>query len=169
MRRWQEENGMTSADDTPAAVSFVNGYTMLLFIALWLYGAFVFVTGRAFSGLIITMAFFSQFLLMMILLLPQGVIASEGRELENSIYGWYGQTAVLMVYQDFAYMIFCLSFIGVLALVKLVLWYRGQREASDEHSVMQSSKHLSSDDGEGFYNNATVYYNADDVNKHEFV
>jgi hypothetical protein len=149
---------MTSADDTPGPVAFVNGYTIILFVALLLYGSFVFITGRAFGGLNMTMAFFSQFLLMIILLLPQGIIATEGRELENSVYGWYGQTAVLMVYENFAYMIFCLSFIGVLALLKLVLWYKGKNEIADDHASMKLDGR--SDES---YNSSGVYYKAEDV------
>ena len=164
MRRWQEENGKLSADDTPAAISFVNGYTMFLFIMLLLYGSFVFITGRAFGGLVMTMAFFSQFLLMIVVLLPQGVIQSEGRELENSVYGWYGQTAVLMVYQDFAFMVFCLSFMTVLGLLKLVLWYKGRTSVPDNQSAMKLGDAISSDNGNEPYISQGLYYKAEDMN-----
>lgn len=163
MRRWQEENGMLSADDTPTAVSFVNRYTMFLFIALLLYGSFVFITGKALSGLVVSMAFFSQFLLMIILLLPQGIIASEGRELENSVFGWYGQTAVLMVYQNFSYMVFCLSFMGVLALLRLVLWYKGVDSFAAGQTALKPGDRSPSQDSDESYNSPGVYYKADDV------
>ncbi|GKZ00575.1 hypothetical protein MPSEU_001009700 [Mayamaea pseudoterrestris] len=161
MRRYQEENGLTSADDTPAAVSFVHGYTMFVFIAVLLYGGYVFLNGEAYSGLVVSMAVLSQFLLMIIVLLPQGVIQSDDRDIENSIYGWYGQTAVLMVYQDFAYILFCLSFIGVLAIIKLIIWRRAKKNGTldEQFATKQVDGHAAND---GSYH-AGNYYKAEDT------
>jgi len=118
--RFYEEMGMTKPEDPSAtgAVKFVFTWSQILFVLLLVYGVGVLLTGRSIVGLVVCMLFFAQFSLLNLLLLGQGVIRTDGRMLEDSVYGWAGQLPILMAYMDLAYVLFCLGFCGLF----FVLW-----------------------------------------------
>ena len=70
------------------------------------------------------------------ILLPQGVINTDDRDLQNSVYGWHGQTAVLMVYFYYAQVLFgfiFLALIGIKVLVDhFVLGIKGKQAVNEE-------------------------------------
>ena len=117
-RRGREEMG--DADEASGAVKFVYTWTLLVFIGLLIFGAITIYQRKPLTPLIVTMLIIGQFALMQLILLGQGVIATEGREMEDSIYGWHGQLPVLMVYSDWGYFLFSIGF-SVLLTVKIFM------------------------------------------------
>lgn len=93
-REGEEMEG--AADEAPGAVKFVYTWTLLVFIAMLIFGGITIFKRKALTPLIVIMLIVGQFALLQLLLLGQGVIVTEGREMEDSVYGWYGQLAVLM-------------------------------------------------------------------------
>lgn len=114
-RRFQEEMGAENVN-SEGALTFVYVWTTLMFLGLLLYGGFVLYKQRAVGGVIVVMAILTQFALMSMVLLAHGVILTDDRDLEDSVYGWYGQFAVLMVYTNFWYIMFCVIFTVALVL-----------------------------------------------------
>ena len=105
---------------------------MLMFIGIVLYGAFCLVKGRDLGLVRVALLLFAQFALMSLLLLGQGVIEMDGRAMEDSVYGWYGQLSVLMVYSNFWYFLYAV--LASLALtVRLFLLRRTAATSSDHH------------------------------------
>lgn len=122
-RKDDEENGDTG---TTGVLKLAYAWTLIMFLAIMVYGAFALSKGHDARGLILTLFIFAQFALMTLLLMGQGVIQTDGREMEDSVYGWYGQTSVLMVYQNFWMILYSLLF-GVALTVRL-LWQRRQQQ-----------------------------------------
>ena len=119
-RRRQEEMGLSA--NSHAAIKFVYIWSLLLFVALLAYGTVVILrlmkqqqqqqqssssSWSLTTFLAILLVLWIQYALLMLVLLPQGVITTDNRELEDSPYGWYGQFPVLMVYTQFAQLLFC--------------------------------------------------------------
>lgn len=154
-RRFYEENGISFNYDEPTgAMKFVYSWSIIMFLGLLVYGSFVILTGRSVLGLVVLCAVFAQFSLLQILLCGQGVISSDDRDLEESIYGWYGQSGVLQVYTDLGYFVFCASFCLIFAvkgLVSIVLARRGGGAGS-------SAKDAGADEEEA-YSAPAVYKN----------
>jgi len=126
-RRQQEENGQQAGSS--GALKFVYVWSLILFVLVLAYGVFVLYKRRPTLGLMILMLLFASFSLMNLLLMGQGVIETDGRAMEDSIYGWYGQLGVLMVYTDFWYMMFCIVFVFALA-VRMFLFRRSNKNAN---------------------------------------
>jgi hypothetical protein len=99
-----------NVDSTSGALKFVYGCTLVMFISMLAYGAYVLCTRRRAGRIVLIMALFAQFSLLNLLLLVQGVILTDDQDLQNEIYGWYGQLSVLMAYTDFMYILFCTVF-----------------------------------------------------------
>lgn len=72
-----------------------------------------------------------QYALLLMILMPQGIISTEERDLEDSVYGWYGQMGVLMVYFSSAQLLFCPCMM-ILTTVKSMLEKRFGEEKKDE-------------------------------------
>jgi len=94
--RREREEVVGSADEAPGAVKFVYTWTLIVFIGMLIFGGITIFQRKPVTPLIVIMLIIGQFALMQLFLLGQGVIATEGREMEDSVYGWYGQLAVLM-------------------------------------------------------------------------
>lgn len=140
-RRDMEEQGNFG---TTPAIKFVYIWTLVMFCSILLYGAVAFVrdsrnitsstsitasTGR----LVWILFFFAQFLLLNMLLLAQGVIQTDGRDVEDSIFGWYGQTSVLMVYTDFWLMLHAIVF--AIALAVRTCWLDRQQSRQEQQRL----------------------------------
>jgi hypothetical protein len=111
--REREEMGLaSSADQASGTLKFVYAWTMIMFISLVLFGALVLWKRNAGgpTALFVMLILFGQMALLQLLMLGQGVIVTDMREMEDSIYGWYGQLGVLMAYSNFWYMIFSFGF-----------------------------------------------------------
>jgi hypothetical protein len=111
--RQREEMGLASStDEASGTLKFIYSWTLIMFITLVLFGALVLWKRNAGgpTALFVMLILFGQMTLLQLLLLGQGVIVTDMREMEDSIYGWYGQMGVLMAYSNFWYMIFSFGF-----------------------------------------------------------
>lgn len=145
MRRQREEAGRDGivSDEPTGALRFVYAWTIILFIGLMSYGIFVMSQRRSPLGLLVSLLMFAQFSLLNMLMIPQGVISTEGRDMEDSIYGWYGQMGVLLVYTNFWMMMY--SVIFATAFGARMVWARffGKHDVNEvvaeDGSVKESS------------------------------
>jgi hypothetical protein len=95
-----------SADAANGPVKFVYVWSIFIFVALLFLGTYTLYKKKSFGYLAFSLAVVTQYSLLMLLLLPQGVINTDDRDLEEAVYGWYGQLSVLMVYFYFAQVLF---------------------------------------------------------------
>ena len=116
-REAREEMGIYP-DEATGAVKFVFAWSIIIFVTLLLYGTYAMAKKKSTGMLVLTLGMILQYSLLVILLLPQGVISTDDRDLEESIYGWYGQLPVLMVYFYYAQ----IWFAGVFLLVFGAKW-----------------------------------------------
>ena len=114
-RRAKEEMGI-STDAPTGAVKFVYSWSIIILVALLVYGTFVLFKRRSLAYAGVALAFITQYSLLMLILLPQGVITTDDRDLEESVYGWYGQLPVLMAFFYYAQVIFGCVFLGLGAI-----------------------------------------------------
>jgi hypothetical protein len=127
MKRWQEENtGQRQEDndenEAKATVGeiLVVSYLMVALLFTVSYGARkLYHQGNAEEsssstpttrGIIVALVVVANLLLLNLLLVPS-LISVEERDMEDSIYGWYGQVGVLMAYIDFYGLLFCAGFL----------------------------------------------------------
>ena len=82
-------------------------------------------------GLIFALVTFGIFTLMNLLTTVQGTIETDNRFFEDSIYGWFGQWAVLTAYTDFWMICHCFFFALLLGVLK-VLDMRAKRDVEKE-------------------------------------
>jgi len=113
-RRAYEKLNLQSTGVGTAGTQFVYTWTLLMFVGMLGYGAMVLHQNRPGWGLIVALAVFAQFMILMIVLLAQGVILTDNRDLENSFYGFYGQMPILIAYTNLSYFWFCVVFAVVL-------------------------------------------------------
>ena len=140
-RREREEMGI-DPDRESAAVKMVYTVMLISFIAIVAYGCFAIFRRHSMVPLVLATAMFGLSSFLQIILLTQGVIVSGGgRGMEDSVYGWYGQLAILMVYTDWAYILFTLIFLFVVG-IKSILQYKllGRENISQSASI--SAKQL---------------------------
>jgi hypothetical protein len=127
-RRDREEAGLST--DSTRALDFLYTWTLLLFAVVLVYGAYTLFRLRqnGTTYLIVTLLLLFQFSLMTMILLAQGVIQTEDRQMEDSVYGWYGQKGVLMVYTYYALCWFSGLFALGLSCLNLYLWWMRRKE-----------------------------------------
>lgn len=118
MQRWKEENGNEgqrnerrgNANTVNPGLTVAYILTLLLFIALVSYGTMTIARKEPMTTL-------TAFLVvgivvgLMNVFMSIGAISVDNEDLENSYYGWYGQTSVLMVYTNFWMMLFSFGFL----------------------------------------------------------
>lgn len=132
-RRQAEESGEDQSSS--GVLTFVYWWTIILYVLILVYGALVLIKRKDLRVVVFGLFLFAQFALMLMLLMGQGVIETDGRAIENSIYGWNGQMGVLMVYTAFS-----MYFYSIIAALMLVLrialqWWqekKNSKELSDE-------------------------------------
>jgi type II secretory pathway pseudopilin PulG len=113
MSQWKEENtGVQSSSNGPSAgIEFVYVSTLLLFTALFAYGAMTIGKKQSTSNLVVFLVVAASVGLMNLVGSAQGIITSDDRDMEDSYYGWYGQMGVLIVYTDFWIMLFSIGYL----------------------------------------------------------
>lgn len=111
-RRYREESGDTSN----GSVTFIYVWTLILFMGLLAYGALMLYQRRPVWGPVLMLLMFANFCFIMMLMLVDGVIETEGRAFEESTYGWYGQPGVAAFINNLSYLIFCLIFLVLLGI-----------------------------------------------------
>lgn len=105
--RDREALGIDSSTDNSGSLRFVYTWSVMVFVAVLAYGTYVFYKRQTTTTLNVMLGLVSQYALLLMILMPQGIISTEERDLENSVYGWYGQLGVLMVYFSTAQLLFC--------------------------------------------------------------
>jgi hypothetical protein len=130
--RMREEMGL-DRNTTSGALKFVYLMTLLMFLGVLIYGGFVLFEKRRnhVLPLIVLLLVMAQFCFLNMLLLGQGVISTDDRDLEDSVYGWYGQFSVFLVYADFWFFLFGIIFACVLSL--RMLWQRYQEKKQSHY------------------------------------
>jgi hypothetical protein len=138
-RRDREESGL--ATDSTGALDAVYTWTLLLFFLILAYGAYALFRFRqnGTASLMVTLLLLFQFSLMTMILLAQGVIQTEDRQMEDSVYGWYGQKGVLLVYTYYALCWFSGFFTLGLSCLNLGLWWTRRREQQAAKRVEDES------------------------------
>mmetsp|Transcript_27028 Transcript_27028/g.54005 ORF Transcript_27028/g.54005 Transcript_27028/m.54005 type:complete len:97 (+) Transcript_27028:819-1109(+) len=64
-------------------------------------------------------------------MLPSGTISSEDRQMEDSVYGWYGQVGVLMAYINIWFLAFSILFPVAFFIVDYVESRKSDADAGD--------------------------------------
>jgi hypothetical protein len=142
-QREREEMGLEG--DQNGGVKFVYIWSLLLFLSILAYGSFVFYRHYKQRGIALTyyttlaVLLFAmlQYSLLQLVLVPQGVIAVDERDMEDSVYGWYGQWPVLLVYFEFAQCLFSgilLLLFGVVGLALLLRQRNNQKMQNEKES-----------------------------------
>jgi hypothetical protein len=126
-RHEREREGMSSSEAS-GTLRFVYAWTLALFVILVLYGAIAIARQHTLNTIRWCLLLFANVALLIMLLCVQGVIETDGRAMEDSIYGWYGQLGVLMVYSCFAYLIF--SFVAAIAISVRIIWVARSAKAA---------------------------------------
>lgn len=137
-RREGEEEGM--GDTTPGGVKLVFWWTLAIFAALVVYGAYSIFKNNSLQPARMYFFLLAQFAVLGMIVLVQGVIQTDGRAMEDSVYGWFGQLPVLMVFTDFWICLY--SIVAVVALTGRMMWARRQANATETTSAKV--------DGEGY-------------------
>ena len=109
---YAEENTGQRNEDTGSSVGlqFVYVWMVLLLVGILVYGTMTLYKKATMRPLIFTLLFFANFCLLTLIMAGQGLISSEGRMFEDSIYGWYGQMGVLITYQAFWFLCYTVAF-----------------------------------------------------------
>jgi ABC-type multidrug transport system fused ATPase/permease subunit len=144
MRRWKEENTGQRAEEgqrSEGGMKFAYSLTLIMFIALVVYGVFTIGKRQSRGNLMVflAVAFFVAF--MNLVMAANGAISNDDRDLENSYYGWYGQMGVLMVYTDFWIMLFSFGYLVAFQVHNFLARKRGAIELDDGDDK----------DGNGYY------------------
>ena len=119
-----------------------------MFVGILMYGTYVLATKQRKTPLVVTILLYAQFCLLTLIMASQGVISSDDREFEDSIYGWYGQMGVLIAYQSFWFMLFTVVFALVFGIMAVVESRRLNKEGIESDTA--NNVEMSSTSGTGF-------------------
>jgi hypothetical protein len=140
MQRWREEaedqgqggrNGGASSSN--AGLNFAYFLTLLLFVGLVAYGAKIIVKKEPMHNLTVFLIVAVVVGFMNLILSVNAISSGDDRDMDDSYYGWYGQTAVLMAYTDFWMMLFAFAFLGAFQIKNYVLNTRARADELDDH------------------------------------
>lgn len=140
--RWAEEQGMQTGEPT-GATKFVYAWSIVMFVSILFYGCYILYKQRPVGPLIIMLIMLLQFSIMTMVLVCQGVLLTDERDLEDSIYGWFGQIGVLMVYTDYAYLWF--TFISTVTFLARAYWQRHVKNEAAEEANKTDSYYAAND------------------------
>jgi hypothetical protein len=143
-QRWAEEQGMDVTESgSSGALKFVYAWSIIMFCSILFYGGYVLVKQRPVGPLLIMLFMFLQFSILSMVLLCQGVLLTDERDLEDSVYGWFGQIGVLMVYTDYAYLWF--TFVFSVSFLARAFWKRHQAQKVDAQETKSDSYYAAND------------------------
>jgi hypothetical protein len=136
-RRDREESGLST--DSTNALNFIYNWTLVVFVVIVLYGSYTLFRFRqnGTTYLIVTLFMLFQFSLMSLILMAQGVIQTEDRQMEESVYGWNGQKGVLMAYTNYAICIFSGIYTILLTVVNVVVWFLRRQQQQKQQQEMK--------------------------------
>lgn len=126
-----------------AAMKFVYSCNIITFAGLGIFGYRTLTKGRDRMGLIVALLIHAQFVLMNLITLTQGTIATDDRFFENSIYGWFGQWSVLVAYTDFWMFLHSIIFASVLGVTQLY----NRNEIEEVKDITEKDAYVQPDDG----------------------
>jgi hypothetical protein len=138
-RRDREESGMNT--DTTNALNIMYNWTILMFLIVLLYGSYTLFRLRQNGSmyLLVTLVLSCQFSIMSMILLAQGVINTEDRQVEESVYGWYGQKSVLLLTTHYAISLFSGVYVLLLAITNIVIFFitraRNNKKQQEEQKL----------------------------------
>jgi hypothetical protein len=132
--RQREEMGLTGSEE--GGMKFVFFCSVIMFLALAVFGFRSMYTGKDRTGLIFALFMFGMFTIMNLLTTVQGSIETDDRFFEDSVYGWFGQWAVLVAYTDFWLIIHSFFFALLLGVLKL-LDMKAKKDVEDENNKYQ--------------------------------
>jgi len=116
-------------DDDSGAIKFVYTWSLIIFITMLLYGTYLLFRKKSVVGLN-----FLQYFVLMLVIIPQGVITTDNRELETSVTGWY----ILLIYWFYSQALLCPIFITILgieyAFEELFSCWKAKTVEEDEHN-----------------------------------
>lgn len=147
----KEQGYSEESSQATTQLRWVYAWMIVMFVGILLHGMYVMVRKQSTIGLRFGLFLYGQFCVLSILLIGQGVIQSDQRELEDSIYGWYGQLGVLMVYTNYWLALFCLVFIVLLQIRAIILSRR-------ERMQMNKANDVEPDQGNSTSNNTPYGY-----------
>lgn len=142
----EENTGRRGGDTEPTAgLKFVYVWMVLLFVGILIFGTVTLYKKTRRAPLIATLLFFANFCLLALIMAGQGLISSEGRMFDESVYGWYGQMGVLIAYQAFWFFLFTVAFASVLGIF-------GCMEKGRQYDDKEDEVEMSSSSGAGYSN-----------------
>jgi hypothetical protein len=110
---------------------------VLLFVGILIFGAMTLYKKTRRAPLIVTLLAFANFCLLTLIMAGQGLISTEGRMFDETIYGWYGQMGVLIAYQAFWFLLFTVAFASVFGIFGCM--DKGRQYDDKEDEVEMSS------------------------------
>lgn len=130
MRQWESIN---EGEDVPSyryatfGEYFVYVWTLFMFLTMAYFGAQSLYNKGPSSHMIIMLILFLQVpFITLVFCFQRDVIATDDEVLRESLYGWYGQPAVLLATTSMWYISFCVAFVLAFA-VRIYL------QSTDEH------------------------------------
>ena len=138
--RDQDEDNMFLNTKT---INFVYAWSLIIFVAIVAGGAFSLYKKQPSSKIIIptVLVCLLQFSWLSTLLVTQGVIQTEGREIEDTLYGWYGQTGVLLALTNIAIIWFSVVFL----VVFLARYFLERRTSGDKEENVEPTEYKNAD------------------------
>lgn len=134
--RDREALGMDSSVDNSASLRFVYIWSVIIFVAILAYGTYTFYKRQSITTLNVMLGLVWQYALLLMILMPQGIISTEERDLEDSVYGWYGQIGVLMVYFSSAQLLFCPCMMILTGVKSMLEKSMGEDKKTEEDDAM---------------------------------
>ena len=131
--RQREEMGLGQND---GSMKFVYACTVIMFVAMAVFGFRSMYTGKDCKGVIFALLLFGQFSLMNLLTTVQGTVETDNRFFEDSVWGWWGQWSVLVAYTDFWICLHCYLFAAFLGIMRC-LDKRAHKDVEEEKEVME--------------------------------
>eukprot|EP00547_Thalassionema_nitzschioides_P008222 CAMPEP_0194222602 /NCGR_PEP_ID=MMETSP0156-20130528/33336_1 /TAXON_ID=33649 /ORGANISM="Thalassionema nitzschioides, Strain L26-B" /LENGTH=283 /DNA_ID=CAMNT_0038953459 /DNA_START=23 /DNA_END=874 /DNA_ORIENTATION=+ len=131
----REELGIS---ESSGSVKFVYSWTLLMFLVLVLFGSRVLYKAKDRTGLVALLILYFNFMLLNLLTVVNGVIETEARQLDDSIYGWSGQWGVLVAYTDFWMLLHSVIFaclFGIPACMKSRSLKKGESKDTEDSTV----------------------------------
>lgn len=129
--REREEMGVTQSQGN---MKFVYFWSIFMFIGLAVYGWMTLYKDGDRMGLIIALAIFGQFALLN-LITTVAAVSTDDRDMEDSIYGWYGQFSVLLAYTDFWMMLQTFGFAVVLGVIRYMDTKKAATTSEDQEEI----------------------------------
>lgn len=138
--RRYEELGIydTNSTQSSGALKFVYTWIVIMFVGIVASGMFLLVKQQSTVALRVALFLYLQFFLIVIISIGQGTIRTDNRDLEDSIYGFYGQLGILIVYTCFSFLIYCAAALVALQLRAIVLYCYHKRNNTTNNNALHS-------------------------------